>query len=251
MSTEQEPFHNEPQDSAAELPPDAAPVVQAASAAEAAEGPPAEGPGDGVPSAPAQAAADDAPETPAGADTDALPAHEDTYDAAKMPHDAAPALPATPLDDQPGAYDHAPDATAAYNPEYDQAYSVEAALAALTTLNELAAPTPADEAQAAPGYGAPPEGWHSSFRQPPLSALDRGQAASVVPALLLVGIGVFFTILLTSGLPLPAPDIVAGIALGAVGICLIAAWVSSGRWARGNLFMGVVCLVGGALLAIL
>ncbi len=238
MNTEQEAFPNETPHNAAEPAPEALPVVESIAPEDmAAEALPAE-----TPENFAEAAADDALAAPVPPD-----APEPARDEGEAPQPAPTPGAEAPAEDTPGGYESAPD----YGPEYEREYDVEAALAALTTLNELAAPAPADEAPEAPAYGAPPEGWHSDFRQPPLSALERGQAASVVPALLLVGVGVFFTMLLTSGLPLPAPDLVGAIALGAVGICLIAAWVSSGRWARGNLFMGVVCLVGGALLAIL
>ena len=126
----------------------------------------------------------------------------------------------------------------------DEPYDVDAALAAIGSLNTMA--DPIDAPELLPTYDAPT--LISNFRQPSLSTLERGQAASVVPALLFIGVGVFLTFLLTSGYALPTANILLGLTLVCIGMSLLAAWLSSGRWARGNLAMGVLALVIGAVL---
>jgi hypothetical protein len=171
----------------------------------------------------------DAEEDAAAPDEDHLNSFDDMADG----DDALPSRYAPPPHE--ASYDDLAD---------DEPYDVDAALAAIGTLNTIA--DPIDVPAALPDYETPQI--HSTFRQPSLSTLERGQAASVVPALLLIGVGVFLTFLLTSGTPLPSTNVLLGLLLVCVGISLLAAWISSGRWARGNLAMGIGALLFGALL---
>lgn len=82
------------------------------------------------------------------------------------------------------------------------------------------------------------------FVVPSFGGLERGQGASVVPALSLMAIGAFLTFMLTtSDSPIDTRSL--GALLGAiVGASLISHWVSSSRWAMGNLLLGLWALLG-------
>ncbi len=83
------------------------------------------------------------------------------------------------------------------------------------------------------------------FARPPLMRLQRGQPASVIPALLLIASGAYLTFSLTlSELP-PAPELMAVLLGGLTGLILLAHWLNSGRWARGALFAGLAILLSG------
>jgi hypothetical protein len=89
----------------------------------------------------------------------------------------------------------------------------------------------------------------SDFARPPLSVVHRGQAASIVPAALLIGAGALLTILLTASadatLNIP---LVTSIGVSGLGLVLIAYWLSSSRWTTGSFLMGMcLLLVGGVL----
>lgn len=91
----------------------------------------------------------------------------------------------------------------------------------------------------------------SVFPTPPASTLHRGQLASVVPALLLMGVGAYLTFLLTtSDVVLGVPAILA-LAVGGLGAMLVIQWISSARWATGSLFIGLVLLLTGGTVAFL
>lgn len=93
--------------------------------------------------------------------------------------------------------------------------------------------------------------YDSSFPRPPVSVLHRGQLASVVPALLLIGIGSYLTfIVTTSDEPLQS-SVVLSILVGGAGAMLLAHWISSARWAIGSFFSGILLLLVGATSAYL
>lgn len=127
-----------------------------------------------------------------------------------------------------------------YDDIADDSPDVDAALAALGSLNSLAEPESMLPATDAPSR-------ISSLRQPPLSVLERGTTASVVPAVLLIGMGVFLTLLVASGSPLPSASMFIGMVLLAFGLSLLAWWISSGRWARGSLLIGLITVAAGGL----
>ncbi len=118
---------------------------------------------------------------------------------------------------------------------------IDAALAAVASLSELSSDAEVDlHEQAAPTFV--PE-----MSMPPLTTLKRGQLGSLVPALLLIGLGAWLTLTTTTGAP-PAPLVVAGAVIGGLVVTLLAYWISSGRWSRGALFFAlVVLLVAGVI----
>jgi hypothetical protein len=87
--------------------------------------------------------------------------------------------------------------------------------------------------------------------RPPLSELNRGTLASILPALLLIIGGGALTFLLTTSTAVLAPPLLAMIALGGVGVILLVQWLASARWAMGSFFIGItllLCAVTGAYL---
>lgn len=68
--------------------------------------------------------------------------------------------------------------------------------------------------------------------------LRRGSIASVLPGAALVGVGVWLTVAFTTGTP-PAPTLTAGVLAGLGVLALVSAWLGSGRWARGALFLAL------------
>lgn len=138
---------------------------------------------------------------------------------------------------------------------------IEAALAAVSTLSDMLAEQEAAEqariaqieaeAQAAAERQARMEHPERFFPVPPLATLQRGQMASVVPALLLIGVGAWLTFTLTTTQTPPDAGVTASIALGGLGLTLLARWLASGRWARGALFGGLALLLGAGILIVL
>ena len=87
--------------------------------------------------------------------------------------------------------------------------------------------------------------------RPPLSELNRGTLASILPALLLIIGGGALTFLLTTSTAVLAPPLLAMIALGGVGVILLVQWLASARWAMGSFFIGMallLCAVTGVYL---
>jgi hypothetical protein len=81
----------------------------------------------------------------------------------------------------------------------------------------------------------------------PGTKLYRGQAASVVPALLLIASGaVLLFLVTTSDIVLTLPVSIA-LASAAIGVVLLAHWFSAERRATGNFFIGLTLLSGGGL----
>jgi hypothetical protein len=134
---------------------------------------------------------------------------------------------------------------------------IEAALAAVSTLSDMLAEQEAAEqariaqieaeAQAAAERQARMEHPEQFFPVPPMSTLHRGQMASVIPALLLIGIGVWLTFSFTTKAP-PDASLIAAITFGGIGLVLLVRWLGSGRWARGSLFGGLSLLFSAGLL---
>lgn len=150
----------------------------------------------------------------------------------------------------------------------DSGLDVEAALAAVASLSDL---TAQDTASVVDEYGEDADAhayeqvdeipelvrdaqpvYESSepFERPPLLSLNRGQIASVVPALLLMGVGAWLTFALTTS-STPDTSLLSAVALVAVGVILLAHWLATGRWARGSFLGGMFILLLGATLFIL
>ncbi len=119
---------------------------------------------------------------------------------------------------------------------------VDAALNALSSLTVLAvdAPRAAFDPQAVI--------LSEELPQPPLATLERGTTPSVVPALLMIAVGVFLTFYLASGNPMPAPQHLIGGGLILFGISSVTWWLGTNRWARGSLLVGLACIAGGVAL---
>lgn len=134
---------------------------------------------------------------------------------------------------------------------------IEAALAAVSTLSDVIAEQEAAEqarvarieaeAQAKIERQARLDNPERFFSVPPMSMLKRGQLASIIPAVWLIGIGAWLTFTLaTTRTPPDTSLLIVVIALG-LGLTFVARWLASHRWARGSLFFGLVCLLFGGL----
>ena len=134
---------------------------------------------------------------------------------------------------------------------------IEAALAAVSTLSDVMAEQEAAEqarvarieaeAQAKAERQARMDNPEHFFSVPPLTTLKRGQLASVIPALWLMGLGAWLTFTLATTRTAPNTILlILVIALG-LGLTLLARWLTSHRWARGSLFFGLVCLLFSGL----
>jgi hypothetical protein len=134
---------------------------------------------------------------------------------------------------------------------------IDAALAAVTSLSDVVAEREAEAAaqaaaeqeqleEAAQAARERAEWLESySFPHPSLTRLQRGQPSSVIPALLLIATGAYLTFALTLSDSPPAPGIVVLLVCGVVGLTLLSYWLSSGRWARGALFLGLALILSG------
>ena len=119
------------------------------------------------------------------------------------------------------------------------AEDIDAALAAVASLSE---PVTEKEAQEIALDAAPPKrtsAYSPTLPMPPLSRLKRGQLGSVIPALLLIGLGAWLTLNTTSGTAID-PTLIALVVIGGIALTLIAHWIGTGRWSRGTLLFGVM-----------
>ncbi len=138
---------------------------------------------------------------------------------------------------------------------------IEAALAAVSSLSDMLAEQEAAEqariaqieaeAQAAAERQARLEHPERFFPVPPMSSLQRGQMASVIPALFLILVGAWLTFTLTTTKTAPDIGLTTGIILGGLGLVLLVRWINSGRWARGTLFGGLLLLSSAVVLVFL
>lgn len=97
----------------------------------------------------------------------------------------------------------------------------------------------------------PPNRASAGAYAPGLSTLRRGQSASAIPALLLIGVGGWLTFTLTTGAAPIAPAIITAITVLIIAVGFVAYWLSSARQATGTLFMGSLLLCTGGLTAYL
>lgn len=135
---------------------------------------------------------------------------------------------------------------------------IEAALAAVSSLSDMLAEQEAAEqariaqieaeAQAAAERQARMEHPEQFFPVPPMSTLQRGQMASVIPALFLIVVGAWLTFTLTTTRTAPDVSLTIGIVLAGMGLAMLVRWFNSGRWARGALFGGLLFLSSAAVL---
>lgn len=169
----------------------------------------------------------------------------------------------------PDADDFAPDITIPDDLTFDVPalddldVDVEGALASVATLTDVIAEREAEEREAARRLEAENrEREEAAARRqsyylprPPLLRLQRGQMASVIPALLLMLSGAGLTVALAQpdaldGVTFTAP-ILALIVAGVLGALLVVQWLSSGRWAGGALFIGLTLWAGAGVVVFL
>ncbi len=133
---------------------------------------------------------------------------------------------------------------------FDAGIDVDAALGALSF--ELASSS-YDEDHAAASRLPPfsPPDYHPKLRMPSAIRLRRGQIGSVVPALILIGLGAWMTLSNAAGAPLD-PMLVGMILVGGLMVSFAAEWLFSGRWARGLLLVALLALfaAGGSALVL-
>jgi hypothetical protein len=132
---------------------------------------------------------------------------------------------------------------------------IDSALAAVSSLSDMIAEQEAQE-QAIAAAQAEQEAREAEFRnnpmpKPPLSSLQRGQLASVLPGLLLIAIGAWLTFTLTTATAPPPPGITTAVVTGAVALIFLAHWISTGRWSRGSLFLSIGLLLSAGVIAFL
>lgn len=127
------------------------------------------------------------------------------------------------------ALDHAlAEHTAA---EIEEAERLQAEAGAIEQVNQALR----EEAERRAAYSLP--------RPPMIATIQRGQAASVIPALLLMAIGAWLTFSLTNTGESLHAGTVAIIAMGGLGLSMLAYWFTSRRWARGAFTTGLALLL--------
>lgn len=87
--------------------------------------------------------------------------------------------------------------------------------------------------------------YETSFPSPPMSVLHRGQLASVIPAVLLIGVGGYLTFVFTTSEISFQPLLVIGLLFIGLGGIFLAQWLSSARWTIGSFFFGLALLLIG------
>lgn len=133
---------------------------------------------------------------------------------------------------------------------------VDQALAAVASLHELVLEqeiAPAEVQQEVEAERPVDEGpaYTPTLRTPPMMTLQRGQMASVIPALVVIAAGAWLTLTLTTSDTPPDARLMAMVAAGAVGVILAGYGLSSGRWARGALFLGLGMLFSAGTVFVL
>jgi hypothetical protein len=137
---------------------------------------------------------------------------------------------------------------------YEDFLDIDAALASVASLSDVIAEREAAElaeiarrqereaAREEVATRRPPR----AMSVPPATTLRRGQMASVVPALLLMGVGAWLTFAQSAPGVLPlTPALAAGVLAGALIITLLAQWLHAKRWSRGVFFFAALALLVG------
>lgn len=136
-------------------------------------------------------------------------------------------------------------------------FDIDAAIAALGSLDSVMSEQAAVEAAEQERLDAERRAeeeyqrWTASYQfpRPGMTRVQAGRPSSVVPAVGLIGLGALATFGGTLNLPV-TPTLLAAIGLAVSGLALVSYWLSSKRWARGAVFLGLSSL-GGALLLML
>lgn len=144
-------------------------------------------------------------------------------------------------------------------PPFDGALDIDAALAAIGSLDEILAQREADEAferehlQQEAQREAERLQWIESYQfpHPPQLKLQRGGLASVLPALALSALGIYLTFALIFAPESLTVDLIAALGGGVIGLMVFAHGLAAGRWARGSVFIGLLLIAtSGAILAL-
>ena len=115
--------------------------------------------------------------------------------------------------------------------ETEEAERLEAEAAAIEQVNQVLR----EEAERRAAYSLP--------RPSMIAAIQRGQGASVVPAILLMIIGAWLTFTFTTADESPPAGTIAMVGMGSLGLSMLAYWFTSRRWARGALASGMTLLL--------
>ncbi|MCU0500009.1 MAG: hypothetical protein MUF87_21875 [Anaerolineae bacterium] len=144
-------------------------------------------------------------------------------------------------------------------PPLDGALDIDAALAAISSLDEILAQREADEMaertrlQQEAHYEAERLRWIESYQfpHPPQLKLQRGGLASVIPALALALTGIYLTFALIFAPENLTITLIGALGCGLIGLIVFAYGLAARRWARGSLFIGLLLIaVSGAILAL-
>lgn len=138
---------------------------------------------------------------------------------------------------------------------------IDAALAAVSTLDDMLAEQEAQEQARIAREQAEAEARQQRelrlknpelfFPMPVLMTSQRGRIDSVVPALVLIVLGAWLTFTLTTTESLPQPAwllVAAAVSMGAIAV---SRWLASGRWSGGVLFAGLLIVTFGVAFAAL
>jgi hypothetical protein len=125
---------------------------------------------------------------------------------------------------------------------------IDAALAAVATLSEIMTDREAEAQARADAKQPTAPTFVPEMPLPPLTTLKRGQLGSIVPALLLIGLGAWLTLTTTGGNP-PDPMLVTVIVIAGLVVTLLAQWLGTRRWSRGVLFFALLVLLVAGVVA--
>lgn len=189
------------------------------------------------------------------------PRLEDMHEAAE--EDASPeAVEADEVLNEPAPEADEPQGGDTQPPPFTDALDIEAALAAVSSLDDMLAEEEAREQARLDREAAEAEAQQQRearmqhpelfFAMPPLSTIQRGRADSVIPALALIALGAWLTFTLTTTQQMPSAPLLLLAVSAVLGVTLLSRWLASGRWAGGALFFGLLLIgVGGALALLL
>jgi hypothetical protein len=188
-------------------------------------------------------------EVVAAAETEEAPPGEDAAETL----DDAPYLTALPDD-----YDHG-EFIVPGRDNLEEDLDIDEALASVASLSDVIAEREALEAaeevrreEAARAAEEAAQRRAAYFLpRPALIRIQRGQLASIVPALLLIIIGSWLTFALTLSDTPPDAGIIVPVVMGGISLLMLTYWLTSGRWAQGTLFIGLAILFSGGAIAYL
>lgn len=161
------------------------------------------------------------------------------------------------LDDEGDALDTLPDESIGAVETAPLDFDIDAALAAIGSLDTVMSEQAAVEAAERERLDADRrteeeyQRWRESyhFPRPGMTRVQAGRPSSFIPALGLIGIGALATFGNTLNLPV-TPTLLWALAIAVGGLALISYWLSSKRWARGALFLGLSAIGVAATLAL-